>query len=83
MNNLASKLETLKENLDQNGFLVINGVLSQDEVSLYNGLYEVEITFFTRVLIYFLPGVCIYSLEHLEDFCCIRFSLLKVKVSEI
>ena len=40
MNNLASKLETLKENLDQNGFLVINGVLSQDEVSLYNGLYE-------------------------------------------
>lgn len=42
MNNLAdsSKLESFKENLDQNGFLVINGVLSQDEVSLYNGLYK-------------------------------------------
>ena len=42
MNDLAdsSNLESFKENLDQNGFLVINGVLSQDEVSLYNGLYE-------------------------------------------
>ena len=25
--------------------------------------------FFTHVLIYLLPGVCIYSLDHLEDFC--------------
>ena len=24
---------------------------------------------FTHVLIYLLPGGCIYSLEHLEDFC--------------
>ena len=42
MNNLAdsSNLESFKENLDQNGFLVINGVLSQDEVSLYSSLYE-------------------------------------------
>ena len=39
-----------------------------------------EITFFTCVSTYLLPGVCIYSLEHLEDFCWIRFSLLKVKV---
>ena len=28
-----------------------------------------EITFFTSVLIYLLSGVCIYSLEHLKDFC--------------
>ena len=28
-----------------------------------------EITFFTGVLIYLLPGICIYSLERLEDFC--------------
>ena len=32
-------------------------------------VYNLEITFFTRVLIYLLPGVYIYSLEHLEDFC--------------
>ena len=25
--------------------------------------------FFTCVLNYLLPGICIYSLEHLEDFC--------------
>ena len=30
---------------------------------------KLEITFFTRVLTYLLPGVCIYALEHLEDFC--------------
>ena len=39
--------------------------------------------FFTHILIYLLPDVCINSLEHLEDFCWIRFSSLKVKVSEI
>ena len=39
--------------------------------------------FFTHVLIYLLPGICIYFLEHLEDFCWIRFSSLKVKGSEI
>ena len=46
-------------------------------------LCRLEITFFTPVLIYLLPGGCIYSLEHLEDFCWIRFSSFKVKVSEI
>ena len=30
--------------------------------------------FFTRVLTYLLPGACINSLEHLKDFCWIRFS---------
>ena len=30
-----------------------------------------------------MPGVCIKSLGQLEDFCWIRFSSLKVKVSEI
>ena len=39
--------------------------------------------FFTRVLTYLLPGVCINFLEHLEDFCWISFSSLKVKISEI
>ena len=39
--------------------------------------------FFTHVLTYLLLGVSINSLEHLEDFCWIRFSSLKVKVSEI
>ena len=28
--------------------------------------------FFTRVLTYLLPGVCIYSLEHLKDLCFFR-----------
>ena len=32
-------------------------------------LPTLEITFFTRVLIYLLPGICIYALEHFEDFC--------------
>ena len=41
---------------------------------------RLEITFFTRVLIYLLPGICIYSLEHLKDFCWTRFSSLKVKI---
>ena len=47
------------------------------------GSMKIRDNFFTRVLIYLLPGVCIYSLEHLEDFCWIRFSSLKAKVSEI
>ena len=41
------------------------------EILQLNLLYSItyvrrtlEITFFTRVLIYLLPGVCIYSLEH-------------------
>ena len=32
-------------------------------------IHTLEITFFTRVLIYLLPGICIYSLEYLETFC--------------
>ena len=47
-------------------------------------VHQRYLTFFSRVLLtYLLPGVCNYSLEHLEDFCSIRFSSLKVKVSEI
>ena len=42
-------------------------------------LPPLEITFFTRVLIYLLPGICIYSLEHLKDFCWIRFFFVKYK----
>ena len=41
------------------------------------GIPPLEITFFTRVLTYLLPGVCIYSLDNLKDFYGIRFSSLK------
>ena len=48
-----------------------------------NTYMYVRDNFFTRVLTYLFPGVCINSLEHLKVFCWIRFSLLKVKVSKI
>ena len=40
--------------------------LLHEKVSIYIYIRD---NFFTRVLIYLLPGVCIYSLEHLKDFC--------------
>ena len=55
--------------------IILTAGFHYEKVSLYvvcskkSGAYTLEITFFTRVLTYLLPGVCIYSLEHLEDFC--------------
>ena len=37
---LLIKMESLREKLDEVGFLVLNEVLSLDEVNLYRGLYE-------------------------------------------
>ena len=39
--------------------------------------------FFTITLIYFLPAICIDSLDNLKDFYGIRFFFNKVKVLEI
>ena len=69
---------------DRKYFLIKSLYSSKSKITFLYFLYRCPLdvyirdNFFTRVLTYLLPGVCINSLEHLEDFCLIRFSSLKI-----